>query len=292
MPYLSSALLLLLFPTLVLSATLTGRVLRVDNGNTVTIVDPYNVQHTVRLEDIKTPGLNLPEGRKAKEALERMVAGRHVVVDYAPDTGYRAPAGRLFMQGGDVNLMQLKEGMAVFEPSGRTRDARLKKAYEAAQEQAEKAGRGIWRGEGAEAQEIPPVMPQTPPLHPSAYPPLRDNPRFTYNPAPRPADGGPREYAPLPERTRVPYGRWALETGGPDHPDQIDHRDYPPPSGKQRFTQSPVTPPGPFPPAHGGPLMAYPGPFRPPYPPPLRPRPYQGRGPGHSGSSSFCPIGW
>lgn len=294
MPYIPSIVLALLFPALALSATLSGRVLRVDNGNTVTIVDPYNVQHTVRLQDIKTPGLNLPEGRKAKETLERMVAGRHVVIDYAPDSGYKAPTGRIFMQGEDINLRQLREGMGVFDPSRYTRDPRVQEAYETAQGQAEKSGLGVWRGEGPKAGEGLPAAPPAPQVlspNPSAYPPLGDNPRFTYHAPPTTSAQGPQEYAPLPERRRVPYGHWALETGGADRPDQVAPQHYPPPSEKQRFTAPPSASPGPFPPAYGGPLMAYPGPFRPPYPP-IRPWSSRGNTRNHSGSSAFCPIGW
>jgi len=70
---------IMIFPSLVAAYQMSGRVLRVDNGNTMTIVDSNNVQHTVRLQDVQAPGLNKPKGVQSRRNLQEMVGGRLVI---------------------------------------------------------------------------------------------------------------------------------------------------------------------------------------------------------------------
>lgn len=208
------ALPLLLAPALTAADTMSGRVIRVDNGNTVTIVDANNVQHTVRLQDIQAPGINRPEGVKAWNKLQEMVAGRHVTIEYAPETGYWSPTGRVHLGDEDINLKQIQQGMARYRPSGVAADKKLEARYRQAQDRAMVERRGVW-------YELTPAPPSPPPgagpdipatQRRGEYAPLTSRPRYAYRPARPAAPPGeaPRaiHYPPLPDRARVAYGGW------------------------------------------------------------------------------------
>jgi endonuclease YncB( thermonuclease family) len=208
------ALLVMLAPSLTLAYTMSGRVIRVDNGNTVTIVDANNVQHTVRLQDIQAPGINRPEGVKAWNRLQELVAGRHVTIEYPPQTGYWSPTGRVYLGDEDVNLKQIQEGMARYRPSGTPADKKREERYRQAQQRAMVKRKGVWY-ELSPAQPSPPPAagPQTRALPPRGeYAPLSARPRYVYRPAPPVVLPGEAtrstHYPPLPDRDRVAYGGW------------------------------------------------------------------------------------
>ena len=59
---------------------LTGRVVRVADGDTVSVLDKSNTQHKVRLFGIDTPERDQPHGKAARKALSAIVAGKNVGV--------------------------------------------------------------------------------------------------------------------------------------------------------------------------------------------------------------------
>ena len=210
------------FPSLVMAYSMSGRVLRVDNGNTVTIVDANNVQHTVKLQDVQAPDLGHPSGIQSQRSLQGMVGGRHVTIDYDPKTGYGAPTGRVYLGGEDINLKQVEQGMAKYRSSGLAgdKDKQTQQQYEAAQEQAKKKERGIWyvpsKRPGAPAYERRMMASNGPAKDAERnYPPLLDRQRFIYPVAPvadpRTGGGNGVQYVPQRKRTRAPYGHWAFE---------------------------------------------------------------------------------
>jgi endonuclease YncB( thermonuclease family) len=85
----SAILQKLILPSLVLfvaqfshAATLTGRVIRVADGDTITILDNNKVQYRIRLAGIDAPERKQPYGNKSRQNLSDHVAGRYVVVEY------------------------------------------------------------------------------------------------------------------------------------------------------------------------------------------------------------------
>lgn len=211
--------LLAFIPCLVAAYSMSGRVIRVDKGDTVTIVDANNVQHTVRLQDIRAPGLSRPAGVKSQDHLQALVAGRHVVIDYDPRAGYHLPTGRIYMGETDINLKQIRDGMAQYQPSAIPADERIREQYQGAQDQAMAEKRGIWytpdhwtrspyddyeRRMVAPDKRIKDVQ--------GDYPPLSNKPRLHYPAGPvrdsRARDSAGALYAPLSNRARAPYGRW------------------------------------------------------------------------------------
>ena len=53
--------------------TLTGRVVRVTDGDTIVVLDAGKVQHKIRLQGIDAPERHLAFGTKSKEHLSELV---------------------------------------------------------------------------------------------------------------------------------------------------------------------------------------------------------------------------
>jgi endonuclease YncB( thermonuclease family) len=111
--YRPAALLVLLLTFLSVHAeTLTGRVVRVTDGDTIVILDADKVQHKIRLTGIDAPERGQAFGTKSKEHLSDLVAGKSVVVDYSKYDRYQRILGKVLVNGEDVNLEQIEAGLA------------------------------------------------------------------------------------------------------------------------------------------------------------------------------------
>ena len=148
------ALALALFYALTASAEeLTGKVVRVADGDTITVLGPGNQQHKIRLMGIDAPEKAQPFGNKSRESLSSMVAGRNVVVEWHKRDRYGRLVGQVFADSHDVGLVQIERGMAwhykAYEREQRPEDAQ---AYAQAEVEARTARRGLW----ADTRPIPP----------------------------------------------------------------------------------------------------------------------------------------
>ena len=103
--------LLLNFPILH-AETLTGRVVRITDGDTIVVLDADKVQHKIRLQGIDAPERRQAFGTKSKEHLSDLVAGKTVEVDYSKYDRYGRVLGKVIVIGEDVNLEQVEAGMA------------------------------------------------------------------------------------------------------------------------------------------------------------------------------------
>ena len=108
------AVFLLLFLSLPLAQaeTLTGRVVRITDGDTIVVLDDSKAQHKIRLQGIDAPERGQAYGTKSKEHLSGLVAGKTVVVDYSKYDRYQRILGKVLVSGEDVNLEQVEAGMA------------------------------------------------------------------------------------------------------------------------------------------------------------------------------------
>jgi endonuclease YncB( thermonuclease family) len=94
------------------ATTLTGRVVRITDGDTIVVLDADKVQHKIRLQGIDAPERGQAFGTKSKEHLSGLVAGRNVEVDYNKYDRYQRILAKVFVNGEDVNLEQVEAGMA------------------------------------------------------------------------------------------------------------------------------------------------------------------------------------
>jgi endonuclease YncB( thermonuclease family) len=119
---------------------LSGRVSKVADGDTITLIDAQRRKHKVRLFGIDSPESDQPYYHAAKAALSKLVDGKSVGVDVKDTDKYGRVVGTVFLGGRNVNLEMVKLGYAwwyeYYAPlSGNLREA---------QEQARAYERGLW----------------------------------------------------------------------------------------------------------------------------------------------------
>jgi endonuclease YncB( thermonuclease family) len=79
--------------------TLTGRVVRVIDGDTIVDLDADKVQHKICLTCIDAPERRQAFGTKSKDYLSDLVAGKNVVVDYSKYDRYQRILGKELVNG-------------------------------------------------------------------------------------------------------------------------------------------------------------------------------------------------
>ena len=105
-------LTLLITHCLALADTLSGRVVRVTDGDTIVVLGPDNTQHKIRLTGIDAPERKQAFGTKSKEHLSDLIAGKSVIVDFDKRDRYRRILGKVLLDGEDMNLEQLRAGLS------------------------------------------------------------------------------------------------------------------------------------------------------------------------------------
>lgn len=73
----------LFFSGVSIADTIQGRVVRVLDGDTVSVLDSSNTEHRIRLMGIDAPEKKQPFGQRAKESLSDLVYDKAVVVEYS-----------------------------------------------------------------------------------------------------------------------------------------------------------------------------------------------------------------
>jgi endonuclease YncB( thermonuclease family) len=135
------------------AATLSGRVVAIADGDTITILDSSNTQYKIRLAGIDAPEKKQPFGNVSKKSLSDMVYGKQVSVDYNKQDRYGRTVGKVIVDGVDANLQQVKRGLAWFYKKYQNEqplEDRLD--YLHAQQDAEQSKVGLW----TEPSPIPP----------------------------------------------------------------------------------------------------------------------------------------
>ncbi|MBR0459136.1 MAG: thermonuclease family protein [Victivallales bacterium] len=91
---------------------LEGLVVKVSDGDTITVLDASKTQHRVRLNGIDAPESHQAFGRVSRHALSELVANRKVRVEYSKKDQYGRILGDVFVGTLAVNLEMVKRGMA------------------------------------------------------------------------------------------------------------------------------------------------------------------------------------
>lgn len=125
---------------------LTGRVVGVADGDTITVLDAQRVQHKIRLAGIDAPEKRQPFGQVSKQHLADLVFGQEVELDCGRPDRYRREVCVVLLGGQDVNLAQVQAGLAWwYRQYAREQTAERREAYSAAEREAQEARRGLWQ---------------------------------------------------------------------------------------------------------------------------------------------------
>jgi endonuclease YncB( thermonuclease family) len=91
---------------------LSGRVVKVTDGETITLLDANQMQHKVRLYGIDTPEYKQPYSSAATKTLAGLVDGDGVGVEVKETDGYGRAVGVVHKGNVNVNLEMVKSGYA------------------------------------------------------------------------------------------------------------------------------------------------------------------------------------
>jgi len=127
--------------------TITGKVVAIADGDTLTVLDTANTQHKIRLHGIDAPEKGQAFGTKARENLAAKVFGKIVRVEVVDVDRYSREVVRNYLGDRFINLEMVRDGFA-------WRNVRYDKAGEFtdAEREAREKRRGLW----ADANPVPP----------------------------------------------------------------------------------------------------------------------------------------
>jgi endonuclease YncB( thermonuclease family) len=125
--------------------TLTGRVVGIADGDTLTLLDANNNQHKIRLSGIDSPEKGQPFGQACKKSLSDLAYDRAVAIESSKLDRYGRVIGKVLVNGQDVNLEQVRRGCGWHYKkyqNEQSLDDRL--SYNAAEEFARASRVGLW----------------------------------------------------------------------------------------------------------------------------------------------------
>jgi endonuclease YncB( thermonuclease family) len=91
--------------------TYSGKVVRISDGDTLTVLVDHK-QIKVRLTEIDAPEIHQAFGQRSKQSLDEMCAGRAATVRSSGRDKYGRILGRIDCEGIDANAEQVRRGMA------------------------------------------------------------------------------------------------------------------------------------------------------------------------------------
>lgn len=127
---------------------LTGRVVRVADGDTISVLDANNKQHKIRLYAIDSPEWHQAHGKTAKRALVKLVDGQSVGIVVVDTDNYGRTVGTVYRGDSNVNLDLVAAGHAWWYRS----IAPHERALANAEQQARDNKLGLW----SEPEPVPP----------------------------------------------------------------------------------------------------------------------------------------
>lgn len=128
------------------AAVLTGKVIRVADGDTITVRDEAGRKHRVRLQGIDAPEKQQRFGQACKRSLTEKVIGEIVTVEYEDEDRYGRILGTVYFGERNLNLEQVEEGCAWFyRYYAKDIPEDLAQAYYEAEVEATASEEGLWQ---------------------------------------------------------------------------------------------------------------------------------------------------
>jgi micrococcal nuclease len=125
----------------------SGKVVKIADGDTLIILDGANTQHKIRLAGIDAPEKGQPFGTKAREPLAGKVFGQTVRVEVIDVDRYKREVGRTYLSERFINMEMVRDGLAwryvQYDKPGE---------FAAAEADAREHRRGLW----ADPNPVPP----------------------------------------------------------------------------------------------------------------------------------------
>lgn len=123
------------------------------DGDTITVLDDTHTQYKIRLAGIDAPESKQAFGQVSKQSMVEQVAGQAVAVEWSKSDKYGRKVGKVLLDGQDINLEQIRRGLAWhYKQYQREQSPADRQTYAAAEDAARAAQAGLWR----DAARVPP----------------------------------------------------------------------------------------------------------------------------------------
>ena len=136
-------LFILLLPLFLFA--ISGQVVKISDGDTITILTQERQQVKVRLYGIDAPEKKQPYGQKSKQFLSNLIAGRSVEIQEKGKDRYKRVLGIVYLDGQDINEQMVLNGYAWAY-------RKFSKKYTAQESKAKSQKLGLWQS----SDPIPP----------------------------------------------------------------------------------------------------------------------------------------
>ncbi len=145
------------------AATLSGTVVGVSDGDTITVLDANREQHKIRVGGIDAPEKAQPFGQRSKGSLSTLVFGKDVDVQWSKRDRYKRIVGKVLVidptcqrqcpKTLDAGLAQVTAGLAWwYRKYAKEQSAEDAQRYEFAEQEARSHRAGLW----SDGQPMPP----------------------------------------------------------------------------------------------------------------------------------------
>lgn len=132
---------------------LTGLIVGVADGDTLTLFDAGRNQHRIRLDGIDAPEKAQAFGQRSRQSLGELAHNRTAQASCGKVDRFQRQVCVVIVDGRDVGLLQIERGLAWhFTRYASEQAPENRKAYAAAEREARAARRGLW----ADSQPVPP----------------------------------------------------------------------------------------------------------------------------------------
>ena len=127
------------------TCNLEGKVIKVSDGDTITVLDSGKTQYKVRLAGIDAPEKKQDFGNAARKALAGKIAGQEVCVAWHKKDKYRRLVGNVLYDGQSVNLQMVQEGFAWhYKKYANEQTSEEQEVFAATEKNARLAVIGLW----------------------------------------------------------------------------------------------------------------------------------------------------
>lgn len=146
--------LLVLFAwTLANGEEIHGKAIAVADGDTLTVLTSDKQQHRIRIAGIDAPEKGQPFGDRSRQNLAQLAYQKDAQLDCYKIDQYRRNVCRVFVEGRDVGLEQVRAGLAWwYRRYSKEQNALERRDYEHAETKARSTGVGLWR----DGEPVPP----------------------------------------------------------------------------------------------------------------------------------------
>ena len=138
------------------AATLSGTVVGVSDGDTITVLDANREQHKIRVAGIDAPEKAQPFGQRSKGSLSTLVFGKDVDVQWSKRDRYKRIVGKVLVTDPTCQRQcaaQVTAGPAWwYRKYAKEQSAEDAQRYEFAEQEARSHRAGLW----SDGQPMPP----------------------------------------------------------------------------------------------------------------------------------------